>query len=156
MAAFTNNFLRGLKPAERSYEERDGGCPGLLIRVSQRGRKVFEVMVSEGGKRRRVRLGTFPELSLAMARRRAAEAKTAPHLLSTGMTVRDLWQDYSQERSASLRSWSDVQSVWNAWVELAIGGVRVEDINLQHGAKKIENVARRSSPNHARKVITTI
>ena len=153
MATFTANFLKGLKPGPRSYEERDAGCPGLLIRVGQRGRKVFEVVVSDGRRRRRVRLGTFPEVSLATARRRAAEAKEAPSLHVGGKRVRDLWDVYAAERRASLRSFRDVEMVWTTWAEPEIGHVRLEDLNLHHGARLIETVAKRSSPNRARKVI---
>ena len=92
MAVFTNNFLKGLKPAAQSYEERDAGCPGLLIRVGQRGKKVFEVVVTDGRKRRRVRLGTFPDVSLATARRRAADAKAAPEQHAGGKRMAELWE----------------------------------------------------------------
>lgn len=153
MAVFTANFLKGLKPAEASYEERDAGCPGLLIRVNSKGRKVFEVVVPEGRSRRRVRLGTFPDTSLATARRRAAEAKAAPTIHAGGRRVSDLWTAYKAEKEATLRAWRDVEMVWTQWAEPKIGHVRVEDLNMHHGARLIEHVAEKSSPNRARKVV---
>lgn len=153
MATFTNNFLKGLKPAAEAYEERDAGCPGLLIRVGQRGRKVFEVIVSEGGKRRRVRLGQYPDMSLATARRKASEAKAAPHIHAGGRRVSELWETYANEMRGSLRAFHDVEMVWNKWAKDRIGHVRLEDLNMHHGARLIEHVAAKSSPNRARKVI---
>lgn len=153
MAVFTANFLKGLKAAESAYEERDAGCPGLLIRVNQRGKKVFEVIVAEGRKRRRVRLGTYPDTSLATARRRAAEAKAAPEVHAGGRRVSGLWEAYKAEKEHTLRAWRDVEMVWTQWAEPKIGHVRLEDLNMHHGARLIEHVAEKSSPNRARKVI---
>lgn len=153
MATFTANFLKGLKPQAVRYEERDGGCPGLLVRVNSDGGKVFEVIVAEGRKRRRVRLGAFPDTSLATARRMAADAKAAPEIHAGGRRVADLWDAYKAEKEQTLRAWRDVEMVWRQWAEPKIGHVRVEDLNLHHGARLIEHVAAQSSPNRARKVI---
>ena len=62
MTVFTDRFIRGLKPADRYYEERDTACPGLLIRIGKRGQKTWEVIVSYGGRRRRHRIGTYPDV----------------------------------------------------------------------------------------------
>ena len=114
MAVFTDKFIRGLKPAAKLYEERDLGCPGLLIRVGQRGRKVWEVVVSRDGNRRRVRIGTYPDVSLAMARRLASEHKSAPVIHSVGIRVSDLWEKLLMGIVLSGRtfSWDSVGSTW--------------------------------------------
>ncbi len=156
MAVFTANFVAGLKPGPKIYEERDAGCPGLIIRVGQRGKKVWEVVVSRDGNRKRIRLGTFPDVSLAMARRLASEYKSAPAIHSQGMRVRDLWKMYSAERKPELRSFGDVEIVWRKWAEPLIGNVRLEDINMRHGAELIARVAKHSTPDRARKVIRYI
>ncbi|PKP67438.1 MAG: hypothetical protein CVT86_01705, partial [Alphaproteobacteria bacterium HGW-Alphaproteobacteria-8] len=153
MTTFTANFLKGLKAGASRYEERDSGCPGLLIRVNADGRKVFEAVVADGRKRRRVRLGTFPDLSLAMARRLAADAKAAPEVHAGGRRVAELWEAYKAEKEGALRAWRDVEMVWRQWAEPKIGHVRLEDLNMSHGARLIEHVAAKSSPNRARKVI---
>lgn len=153
MAAFTDRFIKGLKPAAKFYEERDMGCPGLLIRVGQRGLKVWEVVVSHDGKRRRVRLGTYPDVSLAMARRLASEHKSAPAIYSAGLRVRDLWTMYQAEMAPKRRAFADVEKVWRKWAEPIIGGVRLDDLNMRHGAELIGEVVRHSTPNRARKTI---
>jgi hypothetical protein len=156
MAAFTDRFIKGLKPAAKIYEERDLGCPGLIIRVGQRGAKVWEVVVSRDGKRRRVRLGTYPEISLAMARRLATENKSAPSISSAGFRVRDLWEVYSAEVAPTRRAFADVENVWNKWAEPVIGSIRLDDLNMRHGAELIAHVVKHSTPNRARKVIRYI
>lgn len=153
MATFTDKFIRGLKPADHVYEERDAGCPGLILRVGKRGRKVWEVVVSRDGRRRRVRLGVYPDMSLAEARRTAGQKKDGPAIHSGNLRVRELWEDYEREIKGTRRAWRDVAGVWAAWAEPIIGGVRLEDLNMRHGAELIAHVTKHSTPNRARKVI---
>ena len=153
MATFTDKFIRGLKPAATIYEERDAGCPGLVIRVGKRGKKVWEVVVSRGGNRRRVRIGTYPDISLAMARRSASERKSGPAIHARALRVRELWEMYRAEKASQRRAFADVEMVWIKWAEPIIGNVRLDDLTMMHGAELISHVARHSSPNRARKVI---
>jgi integrase len=152
MATFTDKWLKGLKPSAAIYEERDAGCPGLLIRVSRRA-KVWEVVASRDGKRRRIRLGTYPDTSLAMARRKASEHKSSLTIHSRGLRVRDLFDMYADEKRPIRRAFGDVEMVWRSWAEPMLGGVRLEDLNMRHGAELIAHVAKHSSPNRARKVM---
>jgi len=156
LAVFTDRFIRGLKSAAERYEERDAGCPGLSLRVGVRGEKIWTVIAAQGGRRRRIRLGTYPDTSLAMARRLAAERRAAPHLHMAGLRMSDLWQMYEIETAASRRAFKDVQQVWAKWAAPIIGNVRLEDLTMSHGAELIAHVARHSSPNRARKVIRNL
>jgi hypothetical protein len=153
MAVFNDRFIKGLKPAAKFYEERDAGCPGLILRVGKRGLKVWEVVVSRDGKRRRVRLGTYPDISLAMARRLASEHKSAPAVYSAGMRVRDLWEIYQAEIKPIRRAFYSVESVWRNWGDPVIGNIRLDDLNMRHGAELIAEVIKKSEPDRARKVI---
>ncbi len=153
MAVFTDRFIKGLKPAAKLFEERDLGCPGLILRVGQRGLKVWEVVVSRDGRRRRVRLGTYPDVSLAMARRLASEHKSGPAIHSAGFRARDLWEIYRAEMKPRRRAFGSVENVWSKWGEPTIGNVRLDDLNMRHGAELIATVIKHSTPDRARKVI---
>lgn len=153
MTAFTDRFLRNLKPAAERYEERDSACPGLAIRVGVRGDKQWSVVVTQDGKRRRIRLGSYPDVSLAMARRKATDAKAAPSLHVGGLRVRDLFGMYAEEKQDTRRAWRDVEAVWTKWGAPIIGNVRIEDVTMRHGAEIIAHVSKHSTPNRARKVI---
>ena len=80
-ASFTDQFLRGLKPAtklEERYEVFDEGTkrakyPGLAIRVSHTGRKIFVVLYHRNGRLRRYTIGEFPIRTLRDAREKALE-----------------------------------------------------------------------------------
>ena len=65
----TPKFLDSLPPARaKRYEVRDEVLPGLLIRVSSARKKIWYVFVRDGNKNRRVKIGTYPIMSLSDAR----------------------------------------------------------------------------------------
>lgn len=68
----TTKLLDSLQPATaKRYEVRDTLLVGLLVRVSKRGSKIWYVMPRVTGKPKRIKIGTYPILSLADARERA-------------------------------------------------------------------------------------
>ncbi len=46
--------------------------------------------------------------------------------------------------------------MWNKWAEPVIGNVRLEDLNMKHGAALISHVVKHSTPTRARNVIRYI
>jgi len=54
-----------------------GGVAGLLMQVAASGAQSWLLRVRIGDKRREIGLGPFPEIGLARAREKAAEAKEA-------------------------------------------------------------------------------
>jgi integrase len=154
--AFTDKAIRGLKPAHEIYELRDLACPGLVLRVTTKGRKVWETIVTEYGKRRRVRLGEYPALPLAEARRIATERKSTPGGMTYGLRCRDLWRLYHAEIADARRSIKDIEIAWRKWAEPILGDVRIEDVTLHHGVAVIDHVAKKCSRNRAASVIRNI
>ena len=70
----TTKSLDAMPPATaKRYEVRDQKVNGLHVRVSTTGAKVFYTMVRPNGSRRRVKIGPYPVVSLADARRKAME-----------------------------------------------------------------------------------
>jgi hypothetical protein len=55
----------------KRYEVRDTLVPGLHIRVSATGGKVWYLAVRVEGRMRRIKIGNYPVVSLADARERA-------------------------------------------------------------------------------------
>ena len=69
-------FLEKLKPSLTRVEYWDQGFKGrgsFGIRLSVKGRKTFILLYREAGRLKRKTLGTYPDLSLAKARKRAYE-----------------------------------------------------------------------------------
>jgi len=70
----TPKTIGALPPAEgKRYEVRDRLTPGLLVRVSVSGLKVFYVCKRVNQKMRRLKIGPYPILSLHDAREKARE-----------------------------------------------------------------------------------
>ena len=70
----TTKTLDAMPPATtKRYEVRDQKVNGLHVRVSTTGAKVFYTTARPNGSRRRIKIGPYPVVSLADARRKAME-----------------------------------------------------------------------------------
>jgi hypothetical protein len=68
----TTKTIDALPPAKgKRYEVRDTVLPGLHVRVSATGGKVWYLATRVDGRMRRIKLGPYPVLSLSDARQRA-------------------------------------------------------------------------------------
>lgn len=68
----TTKTIDALPPAKgKRYEVRNTVLPGLHIRVSAKGGKVWYLATRVEGRMRRIKLGAYPVISLADARQRA-------------------------------------------------------------------------------------
>ncbi len=71
-AKLTDRLLKTLKTEKILEEHWDQSFPGSFgVRVMKSGRKTFVLMYRTGGRRRRMKLGTYPALGLAKARQQA-------------------------------------------------------------------------------------
>ncbi len=74
----TDRQISALKPLSKVYEVAIGDARGLYVRVFPTGTRNFELRYTcDTGARRRLGIGTWPELSLAQARARAGENRVA-------------------------------------------------------------------------------
>lgn len=67
--------ITGLKPPEKPEEYYDKLEPGLILRLSKAGTKMFSFRYRFGGKNKRMNIGEFPAMSLAEARKRVKKLK---------------------------------------------------------------------------------
>ena len=71
MPNLTKKYLENIQPREKEKIHWDGGYKGFGVRVSPMGRKTFVVQYRQGSRTRRVSLGTFGNLTVEEARRKA-------------------------------------------------------------------------------------
>ncbi len=73
----TPKSIDALPPATgKRYEVHDILLPGLHLRVSATGGKVFGVSRRIDGRMKRIRIGAYPIVSLAVAREQARDMST--------------------------------------------------------------------------------
>ncbi len=70
----TARTLSSLKPQTSRLDYFDANLPAFCVRVTPSGNKSFSVFYRHAGRLRRFTLGTYPRLSLAVARKMAREA----------------------------------------------------------------------------------
>lgn len=73
--AFTDTFLRHLKPKTERYDVTDPGRRGLQVRVYPTGQRTFQFRYQYNGTVRRLTLGPYPLVSLAEAHFAHTEAQ---------------------------------------------------------------------------------
>ena len=71
--ALTDRTIRAAKPTEKQYKLSDAG--GLFLLVTPAGGKLFRFKYRFGGKEKMLAIGIYPDIGLAEARERHAEAR---------------------------------------------------------------------------------
>jgi len=154
-AKLSEKDVKAFQKKPKAYEVRDTLTRGLVLRVGVKGAKVWEVVVPDGrtlegrAKRKRIRLGQYPGLSVKDARKAAEEAKEGafrPESVRELATVGDLFERYKEKRSGEMRSWVDVESVWRIWAHSKLARVRLSDVSVFHGLDLRDEISRKSSP----------
>lgn len=70
----TNTTIQALKPSTKEYSKSDGR--NLNIRIFPNGAKIFYFAYKWANKKKKISLGAYPTLSLALARQLAEECRT--------------------------------------------------------------------------------
>lgn len=131
-------WLRAMTPpAEGRVEVRDAACPGLVLRVTKSGAASWSARgLMPDGRHGRVTLGTYPEVGLAEARKRARAATAAvqggadplaekrakraeAETKRSAPTVASRWDEWAQVAGRTAmkgRGWSDAHTERVAWM----------------------------------------
>lgn len=70
---FTRAAIESMSLPEKRTDFRDTSTPGLILRISPQGRKVFYFYRKIGGRQERVNIGPFPAVSVKAAQDRVSE-----------------------------------------------------------------------------------
>ncbi len=110
MAGLTDTEIKRAKAAEKAYSLGDGG--GLYLWVKPTGGKLWRWSYRFDGKEKLMSLGKYPDVSLAQARERHAEARK---LLATG--VDPMAQRKAEKTAEKVAVENSFQSVTAQWLE---------------------------------------
>jgi integrase len=148
----TDRFCAGAKPRESEIQTDyfDEQVSGLALRVSE-GRKSWTLHYSLGGKRHRLTFGAYPAISLASARTRADEARTAiasghdPQAIAAE-TLRAVCELYQARDGAKLRTAKWRQGVLERHIYPALGARPIAEIKRSEIVRLLDAVEEGSGP----------
>lgn len=122
----SDTIVKAAKPREKDYTLTDGN--GLQLRMRSNGSKLWNFNYTHPVTKRRVNmgLGTFPEVSLAQARKRAVEAR---ELVAQGSDPKEIREAHRLAQKAATEH--TLRNVAAAWFELkkdSVTSAYAEDI----------------------------
>lgn len=133
------HFPKDAPTSLKGLEFSDVECPGLKLSVSRTGKKTFWLRYTLHGTKQALRLGTFPSLSVADARKDAwtlraqvdqgldPKEQTPAHV-----TFADYAKDYLAFSQQTKRSYADDASKLKCWMLPALGQTRLQDLKRKH------------------------
>jgi len=110
MSELNDSTIRGLKPKEKDYTERDGN--GLFLFVSKAGGKLWRMRYRLDGKAHILALGKYPAVSLQDARKRTV---VAHELIAQG--IHPLKHKKKLEQEKASRTQNSLEAVARAWID---------------------------------------
>jgi Arm DNA-binding domain len=102
----TDKAIRNLKPKDTPYKKSDS--EGLHLRVMPEGSKLWRLAYRFAGKQKTMALGSYPVVTLAMAREFKAEAK---RLLAQGVDPSEK-RKADKRAAAAARTFGEVADEW--------------------------------------------
>jgi hypothetical protein len=104
--ALTDTAIRNLKPQQKPYKKSDGG--GLQLHVMPEGSKLWRLAYRFAGKQKTISLGSYPVVTLAMARDVRDEAR---RLLAQGVDPSEK-RKADKRAAAAARTFGEVADEW--------------------------------------------
>jgi integrase len=154
----TDKALRALKPRINLYEIPDR--QGLSVRINPAGRIAFQFRYRFNGKPVRLKLGTYPEMSLAAARKAHSDAramidqgidpayrkKTEKMAATTAETVDDLANEFiARFINVHRKRPDEVKQMLAKDVRPSLGAYKIQDVTRRHIIKMLDGIVDRGA-----------
>jgi integrase len=165
----TDKFCQGAKvKTGRKADWFDTTVRGLCLRVTIGGARAFFQVYTKpaDGKRAWLKLGNYPELTLAKARQKARDTRSAvgdgtdpiaeKRAAAAGQTVHDLVENYLTRRAATKRSGEEIARRLRKNVSTVIGTVKLADLHRRDITKCIDKVKDRGAAVEANRVFEDV
>ena len=143
---FTARLVAGLKPEAQPVDWFDALTPGLALRVAPGGAKSWYLFYTVGRTVRRVKLGSWPGVELAKARRLAHDTRgridtegadpaheraEARDVFTVGMLTKLFIESYAKARKATWRDdqWRIDKYLLPAWKSRPVRDITRQDVH---------------------------
>lgn len=160
---FTDRYVKSLKPTGVQFQISDS--TGLMLRVSQNGKKTWCYRYRFEDGYRRLKLGNYPKISLADAREKHAKAierrdlgsnPASQKIKNTG-TVRQLADEFYSRYLINERSRPDIpKQMLDADIVPVIGGKKLIDITPRDIIQLLDLIVDRSARTQANRVLSLV
>lgn len=161
----TARFCETAKPIERRQTDYfDTVTKGLCLRISPAGTRAWNLVYTKptDGKRARMKIGRYPEMTLAKARERARDARAGlgegadpvaeKRALAASQTVSDLIDNYVARHASTKRSGDEIARRLRKNVSEVIGTVKLSDLHRRDLTRCIDAVKDRGAPVEANRL----
>lgn len=163
---FKETDLAELPAEEKRVEYWDTGRPGMSLRISPTGGRVYYYTVKRGGRVERLRIGRYQDIDLRVARRRAEQLAgdyaygrnpaADRRKLKRDITLGELWNLYlDQHAKPHKRSWKNDQGRWNThlatWAARRVNEITRADVSKL--LSKITATGRAGAANRVRALL---
>jgi hypothetical protein len=164
----TAKWVQGVPAPEKGQVEYfDARIPGLALRVTSKGVKSWTLVYRHVGRVRRWTLGRYPDLSLADAREKAADARREiahggdpageKQLRRHAPTVADIAEQYlTLHAKVHKRSWREDERTLNVDVLPQWGRRPAESIMRRDVFELLDTIVQRGSPIQANRTLALI
>ena len=163
--SITADLIRNLKPPVKGQVIiRDDKLKGFGVRITAKGAISFLVHVSKDGVERRHTLGTYPTLTVAVAREAAKVFRQRHqlgqdpigklHLQKVAPRIADLWERYEHEHlpTKASRAAADERSMWRHYTLPTLGKRLVSELTPGDVDKLHRNITNEGKPVRANRV----
>lgn len=134
-------FLEGISGKQMDYFDK--ALAGFFLRISQDGKKSFGVMYRKSGRLRRMKLGTYPLMTLGKARKEASrvlrnaelglDPATEKQNDRHAQTFEQLAREYLERHAKTKKkSWAEDERVINKDLVPAFGNYLAKEITRQN------------------------
>lgn len=164
----TKSAADAAAPKKNDYELRDSIIPGLLLKVTPTGRKIFMIAyVAQNGRRRKPAIGRYGEITVEQARgiaqdwlaevRRGVDPSAERMAIRQAPTVKDLFDRFISDYSESRNRPSTVKGnrgFGTRHILPALGHLKVLDVTRADIASLMTRMSQ--SPIHANRILSAV
>lgn len=167
--ALTDSFLRSVAGRESDAVREKSDRDGLSVRISKKGKVVFQMRYMRAGKQRRLDIGTYPGMMLKDARdesitlRRVLEEGNDPaeHIANriagnqNAMTVEEVVRDWDRVYATiNIKRHSILLRSFEIHVFPSIGQMKHDSVSPHVWMDLIDSITKKS-PSIARRILST-
>ncbi len=162
MKRFSDKWIQSIKTTSKKQEFNAGD--GFLLRVGVSGSKTFYYRYKQDGKKKLIKLGTYPDCRLEIAKQKHLNAWTAfkngddpQGKLSDIKTIGELANNwYEKYISVNRKQPKQIKQIIDANIIPALGKIKLNDVTTRKLVLALEKIVERGANTQANKALSAL